>query len=181
MLFHAHQPVLGRTYYSQHPPKLVAVAHLLLNVCKGELCLQLVMKHAREAGVLCRYVYTAEDIQRMVEGRRTKGRAANQATHKARLQRQLEHAIDTENVELRVRCAQSAGQNLRDWSCKGRSLEQFSMPAADSASAAREGCLCSKACSSSDWKQGGRDPHSLIVVRLNLVCFPRLDYEGVRG
>ena len=53
----------------------------------------------------CRYVYTAADVQRMVEGQRSKGRAANTATHKARLQRQLEHAIENDNTELRDRCA----------------------------------------------------------------------------
>ena len=53
----------------------------------------------------CRYVYTAEDVQRMVEGRRSKGKATNLAVHKARLQRQLEHAIENDNADLQSKCA----------------------------------------------------------------------------
>ena len=55
----------------------------------------------------CRYVYTPEDIQRMVEDKRARGQASNQAMHKARLLQQLQHAKDTENEALAAQCAPS--------------------------------------------------------------------------
>ena len=53
----------------------------------------------------CRYVYTPQDIQRMVEEKRARGQASNQAMHKARLHQQLQHAHDTGNEDLAAQCA----------------------------------------------------------------------------
>ena len=53
----------------------------------------------------CRYVYTPQDVQRMVEDKRSRGLASNRAMHKARLQQQLQHAHDTDNEELAAACA----------------------------------------------------------------------------
>ena len=48
----------------------------------------------------CRYVYTPQDIQRMVEEKRARGQAANTTMQKARLQQQLQHAHDKQDAAL---------------------------------------------------------------------------------
>ena len=96
------------------PPFLSPAAHWasgwhLLLACEAclEVCGRSCKRPARslractaEARCGRRYVYTPQDVQRMVQERRAQGRAANLAMHKAHLQQQLQHARDTDNEQL---------------------------------------------------------------------------------
>ena len=49
--------------------------------------------------VLCRYTYTAKDVQRMLDEKRAGGFMRNSAAEKARLERLREAALDKEDLE----------------------------------------------------------------------------------
>ncbi len=61
-------------------------------------------------GASCRYTYTPEDVQRMILEKRSKGLGMrNMALEKARLQRQLDSALDNGQLEDAEMCAAAAG------------------------------------------------------------------------